>query len=125
MSGALGIPRWSWGDGAPGGWAREYLEWLARYRHTGVALDAPGWSCWLDEWPSWTVAERVAHVRLALASLLVGTKQEAHRTHVLRMSAPPPSTRREWSRLALTKRLAARMTLIAVAAGQAEEVCRG
>lgn len=115
--GVIGIPRWSWGGDAPGGWQREYLEWLARYRRAGVAEQAPRWSCWLEEWAAWTSAERVAHVRLALASLLAGTQQEAHRTHALRMTAPPPSTRREWSRLALTARLAAGITLAEVAKG--------
>lgn len=111
MSNVLGIPCWSWGGSAPGGWAREYLEWLARYRHTGLALEAPGWSCWIDEWPSWTQGERVTHVRVALASLAVGVRHEAHRTHNLRMRNPLPGSPREWSRLALTARLAANMTL--------------
>lgn len=130
---AIGIPCWSWGGNAPGGWAREYLEWLAHYQRTGVAQDAPSWHVWIEEWPAWTPAERVAHVRLALASLLSGTRHEAWRAHKLRMSAPPPGTqdwwpgsRREWSRLALTARLAARMTLAEVITGQngSEEVCR-
>lgn len=117
MSDTLGIPRWSWGGGAPGGWQREYLEWLAHYRRTGVALDVPNWHVWIDEWPSWTQRQRVAHVRGALAPLPGWSRHEAHRTHVLRMDAPPPSTRREWSRLALTARLAARMTLTDVMRG--------
>lgn len=115
---ALGIPRWSWGGSAPGGWQREYLEWLVHYRRTGYTQDAPRWSVWIAEWPSWTQRQRIAHVRMTLASLPGWARHEAHRTHKLRMDAPTRSGRREWSRLALTARLAARMTLAEVMAGQ-------
>lgn len=122
----IGIPCWSWGGSAPGGWRRDYLEWLARYRHTGSAEDAPSWSCWLEEWPSWSQAERVAEVRMALrATSNLGADMACH-AHRLR-SAQPASERREWSRLVVTRRLAAGMTLPAVMAGQngSEEVSCG
>lgn len=120
----LGIPCWSWGGSAPGGWRREYLEWLARYRHTGVALDAPGWSCWLEEWPGWSLRQRLAEVRSALRSTEPLGAEMAFHAHRLR-SQRPIDERREWSRLAVTKRLAVGLTLPAVMAGQAEEACHG
>lgn len=122
----IGIPCWSWGGSAPGGWQREYLEWLARYHREGAAEQAPGWSCWIVEWAAWTQGERLAHVRRVLVDVMAGTRAEALRTHKLRVGQGTREDKREWSRLALTARLAAGMTLGEVAGqnGSEQEVSR-
>jgi hypothetical protein len=110
------LPCWSWGGGAPGGWRREYLEWLGRYRHTGSAEDAPSWSCWLEDWPDWSLDQRLVEVRSALRSSGPLAAEMARHAHRLR-SRQPSTDKREWSRLAVTKRLAAGLTLPEVRRG--------
>jgi hypothetical protein len=110
----LRMPCWAWGDGPPGGWQREYLEWLGRYRRAGVYDEAPGWSCWLLGWPTWSSDERLSFVRRSLADMR-SSVFEARRVHGLRCAQRSEVDRREWSRLALTRRLAVRLTLREVA----------